>query len=334
MAFWTERRELAPSRRRTHLTDEREASLSTMPELPEVETVRRGLAQAMTGATFTDVDQRRAALRFPFPERFAERLNGRRVEAVGRRAKYLVIDLDDGTVLAAHLGMTGSFRVLAGGSPAAAAVESTPGSFYYGRGAATTAGAASPHDHVRFAFDTGITITYNDPRRFGFMVLVERGALEAHPLFRGIGVEPLGEAFDAGVLARLMAGRAAPLKSALLDQSLIAGLGNIYVCEALHRAGLSPRRAAGTLTRADGGPTARARRLATAIRAVLDEAVAAGGSTLKDYRHTDGELGTFQHGFRAYDREDEACPNPGCRGVIGRIVQSGRSTFFCAECQR
>ncbi len=303
-----------------------------MPELPEVETVRRGLAQAMTGATFTGVDQRRAALRFPFPDRFAERLSGRRVEAVGRRAKYLVIDLDDGTVLAAHLGMTGSFRVLAGGG--GAVVESTPGSFYYGRGAAAAAGAESPHDHVRFAFDTGMTITYNDPRRFGFMVLVERGAFGAHPLFRDIGVEPLGEAFDAGVLARLMAGKAAPLKAALLDQRLIAGLGNIYVCEALHRAGLSPRRAAGTLARVDGRPTARARRLAAAIRAVLDEAVAAGGSTLKDYRHTDGELGTFQHGFRAYDREDEACPNPGCRGVIGRIVQSGRSTFFCAQCQR
>ncbi len=301
-----------------------------MPELPEVETVRRGLAQAMTGATFTAVDQRRADLRFPFPERFAERLTGRRVEAVGRRAKYLLIDLDDGTVLAAHLGMTGSFRVAAGGAP-----ETVPGSFYFARGAAAApAGPASPHDHLRFAFDTGVAITYNDPRRFGFMVLVERDAFGAHPLFRSIGVEPLGDGFDAGLLARLMAGKAAPLKAALLDQRLIAGLGNIYVCEALHRAGLSPRRAAGTLARADGAPTAGAKRLAGAIRAVLDEAVAAGGSTLKDYRHTDGELGTFQHGFRAYDREGEPCPNPGCRGLIGRIVQSGRSTFFCAACQR
>ena len=308
-----------------------------MPELPEVETVRRGLAQAMTGATFTAVDQRRPDLRFPFPERFAERLRGRRVLAVGRRAKYLVVDLDDGTVLAAHLGMTGSFRVMAGGAadgPPSEPRESLPGSFYYGRGATTAPGAPSPHDHVRFDFDTGASITYNDPRRFGFMVLVEPGGLAAHPLFRGIGVEPLDDGFDAGILARLMAGKAAPLKAALLDQRLIAGLGNIYVCEALHRAGLSPRRAAGTLARADGGPTAGARRLAAAIRAVLDEAVAAGGSTLKDYRHTDGELGTFQHGFRAYDREDAPCPNPGCRGVIGRIVQSGRSTFFCALCQR
>ena len=301
-----------------------------MPELPEVETVRRGLEQALRGATFTAVDQRRPDLRFPFPERFAERLTGRRVTEVGRRAKYLLLALDDGSALAAHLGMTGSFRVVAGG---ALPRESLPGAFYYGRGAATAPGAASPHDHVRFELDTGASITYNDPRRFGFMVLVEAGGLDGHALFRNIGVEPLGPAFDARVLARLMAGKAAPLKAALLDQRLIAGLGNIYVCEALHRAGLSPLRAAGTLARADGGPTAGAKRLAAAIRAVLEEAVAAGGSTLKDYRHTDGELGTFQHGFRAYDREDAPCPNPGCRGLIGRIVQSGRSTFFCALCQ-
>ena len=304
-----------------------------MPELPEVETVRRGLAQAITGATFTAVEQRRAGLRFPFPERFAERLAGRRVEAVGRRAKYLIVTLDDGGMLAAHLGMTGSFRVVAGGG-APRAAETTPGSFYYGRGAATEPGGTSSHDHLRFVFDSGTAVTYNDPRRFGFMVLVEPGGFDAHPLFRDIGVEPLGEGFDARVLARLMAGKAAPLKAALLDQRLVAGLGNIYVCEELHRAGLSPRRAAGTLARPDGAPTAGAKRLATAIRAVLDEAVAAGGSTLKDFRHADGELGTFQHGFRAYDREDEPCPNPRCRGVIGRIVQGGRSTFFCAECQK
>ncbi|WP_237478923.1 bifunctional DNA-formamidopyrimidine glycosylase/DNA-(apurinic or apyrimidinic site) lyase [Lichenibacterium dinghuense] len=308
-----------------------------MPELPEVETVRRGLAQAMTGATFTAVEQRRAGLRFPFPERFAERLQGRRVEAVGRRAKYLVIPLDDGSVLAAHLGMTGSFRVLAPGSDGGAgepAAEATPGSFYYGRGKATGPGGTSPHDHLRFAFDTGATITYNDPRRFGFMVLVEPGGFDAHPLFRDIGVEPLDEGFDARVLARLMAGRAAPLKAALLDQKLIAGLGNIYVCEALHRAGLSPERAASTLAKPDGTPTAGAKRLASAIRTVLEAAVEAGGSTLKDFRHADGELGTFQHTFRAYDREGHPCPDPKCRGVIGRIVQGGRSTFFCAGCQR
>ena len=308
-----------------------------MPELPEVETVRRGLAQAMTGATFATVSQHRPDLRFPFPERFAERLTGRRIESVGRRAKYLILDLDEGLVLAAHLGMTGSFRVSAGSR------ETVPGRYYYERGGTTAAKApaasgepppGSPHDHVRFVLDNGVTITYNDPRRFGFMTLVLRTEFDRHPLFRGIGLEPLGDGFDAAALAGLMAGKAAPLKAALLDQRLIAGLGNIYVCEALHRAGLSPRRAAGTLTRQDGSPNRRAIRLAAAIRTVLDEAVAAGGSTLRDYRHTDGELGTFQHGFRAYDRNGEACPNPGCRGLIGRIVQSGRSTFFCGECQR
>ena len=308
-----------------------------MPELPEVETVRRGLAQAMTGATFTTVTQHRPDLRFPFPDRFADRLTGRRIENVGRRAKYLVLDLDEGLVLAAHLGMTGSFRVSAG------ARETVPGRYYYERGgtaapkdapAPAESSTGSPHDHVRFVLDNGVTITYNDPRRFGFMTLVPRAEFDRHPLFRDIGLEPLSEGFDAAALAGLMAGKAAPLKAALLDQRLIAGLGNIYVCEALHRAGLSPRRAAGTLTRKDGSPNRRAIRLAAAIRDVLDEAVAAGGSTLKDYRHTDGELGTFQHGFRAYDRDGQACPHPGCRGLIGRIVQSGRSTFFCGECQR
>ena len=302
-----------------------------MPELPEVETVRRGLAQAITGATVTAVEQRRPDLRFPFPERFAERLSGRRVERVGRRAKYLVIDLDDGMVLAAHLGMTGSFRVAAGGR------ETVPGRIYHRQGkdgAASALDPTSPHDHVLFDFDIGTTITYNDPRRFGFMTLVARAELDDHALFRGIGIEPLSESFHAGALARVMSGKAAPLKAALLDQRLIAGLGNIYVCEALHRAGLSPRRAAGSLARKDGTPTRRATRLAAAIRDVLEEAIAAGGSTLRDFSHTDGELGTFQHGFRAYDREDEACASPGCRGVIGRIVQGGRSTFFCAECQK
>jgi formamidopyrimidine-DNA glycosylase len=294
-----------------------------MPELPEVETVRRGLASAMTGARLDRVAVNRPDLRFPFPEDFAARLAGRRVEAVGRRAKYLLVDLDDGQVLAMHLGMTGSFRVEA---PAAAA--SVPGHYYHERS------ADGRHDHVCFGLDNGITITYNDPRRFGFMTLVGKEALETHPLFRAIGVEPLGEDFDGTVLSRLMAGKTTPLKAALLDQRLIAGLGNIYVCEALHRAGLSPRRAAGTLARQDGRPTARALRLAACIRAVLAEAVEAGGSSLRDYRHTDGALGTFQHGFRAYDREDAPCITPRCRGSIRRIVQAGRSTFFCGECQR
>ncbi len=312
-----------------------------MPELPEVETVRRGLALAFAGDRVSRVALNRPDLRFPFPERFAERLEGRRILAVGRRAKYLMIDLDDGTLLAAHLGMSGSFRIAAPSREAA-----VPGSYYHARSPAALrqllqpallAGASSwlrPHDHVRFDFDSGLALTYNDPRRFGFMTLLRREEIEAHPLFRGLGIEPLGNEFDGPRLARLLAGKAAPLKAALLDQRLVAGLGNIYVCEALHRAGLSPRREAGSIVRRDGSATVRALRLATTIRAVLSEAVEAGGSTLRDYRHADGALGTFQHGFRAYDREGQACLTAGCRGIIGRIVQSGRSTFFCPQCQR
>ena len=297
-----------------------------MPELPEVETVRRGLAQAMTGARISGVTQNRPDLRFPFPDRFVERLTGRRVTGVGRRAKYLMIDLDDGMILAAHLGMTGSFRLeTAAGDRSAEAVS---GRYHHARG------TVGPHDHVRFDFESGLSVTYNDPRRFGFMLLLPRTEMETHALFRDIGIEPLSDAFDGAALARRLAGKAAPLKAALLDQRLIAGLGNIYVCEALHRAGLSPRRAAGTIVRRDGRPTTRASRLVATIKEVLREAVEAGGSTLRDYRHADGSLGTFQHGFRVYDREDEACTMPNCRGTIRRIVQSGRSTFFCADCQR
>ncbi len=294
-----------------------------MPELPEVETVRRGLASVMTGAELTRVTVNRPDLRFPFPERFAERLTGRRVAALGRRAKYLLADLDDGTVLAMHLGMTGSFRVEAEAAP-----DRVPGRYYHERA------ADARHDHVRFELGSGIVVTYNDPRRFGFMTLIEAGGLDQHPLFRAIGVEPLSDALDGTMLSRLFAGKQTPLKAALLDQTLIAGLGNIYVCEALHRAGLSPRRIASTLARKDGGTTLRAERLAGLIKVVLQEAVEAGGSSLRDYRHTDGALGTFQHGFRAYDREHEPCQTPRCRGTIQRIVQNGRSTFFCGECQR
>ncbi len=294
-----------------------------MPELPEVETVRRGLEPAMTGAVLDRVEQRRKDLRFAFPERFAERLQGRRVTALGRRAKYLLADLDSGEVLVMHLGMTGRFTVERPGD-----APSAPGDFHH------AAGGNAVHDHVVFHLSNGFRITYNDARRFGFMALVERAGLEEHPLFRHVGIEPLGNALDGATLARLFAGRSAPLKAALLDQRLVAGLGNIYVCEALHRAGLSPSRAAGTLARKDGGPTARAERLATVIRDVLEEAVAAGGSTLRDYVHTDGSLGYFQHAFRVYDREGEPCPAPGCRGIVRRLVQSGRSTFFCGVCQR
>ena len=293
-----------------------------MPELPEVETVRRGLAPALVGATIDAVDQRRPDLRFPFPPDFAARLSGRRVETLERRAKYLRARLDDGTVLVMHLGMSGSFRIEAEDAVLA------PGAFHHPRS------ALKAHDHVVLSLSNGARIVYNDPRRFGFMLLVAADALEAHPFFAHLGLEPLGDALDGAALAARFAGRTTPLKAALLDQTLIAGLGNIYVCEALHRASLSPRRAAGTLARRDGGPTARADKLARVIKEVLGEAVAAGGSTLRDHRLTDGSFGYFQHSFRVYDRPGDPCPNVKCSGVIQRIVQGGRSTFFCATCQR
>ncbi|GAC1340738.1 MAG: bifunctional DNA-formamidopyrimidine glycosylase/DNA-(apurinic or apyrimidinic site) lyase [Beijerinckiaceae bacterium] len=293
-----------------------------MPELPEVETVRRGLEPAMAGARFLKVEQRRPDLRFALPERFAARLEGRQVVALGRRAKYLLADLAGGDVLVMHLGMSGSFRIEAGAGAA------TPGRFHHPRS------AAAAHDHVVFDMSNGARIVYNDPRRFGFMLIVPRAELDVHPLFARMGVEPLGNELDGAALARLFAGKAAPLKAALLDQRLIAGLGNIYVCEALHRAHLSPRRAAGTLARRNGAPTDRAHRLAEIIPQVLNEAVEAGGSSLRDHRQTDGTLGLFQHNFRVYGREGKPCPNRGCGGTIRRIVQSGRSTFFCPVCQK
>jgi formamidopyrimidine-DNA glycosylase len=293
-----------------------------MPELPEVETVRRGLEPAMVGARFSKVDQRRPDLRFALPERFVERLQGRRVVALGRRAKYLVADLDDANLLIMHLGMSGSFRIeMCAGSD-------KPGKFHQPRS------EAALHDHVVFDMSNGARIIYNDPRRFGFMLILPRPEFNSHPFFAGMGIEPLGNELGGALLARLFAGKAAPLKAALLDQRLIAGLGNIYVCEALHRAGLSPRRAAGTLARRNGAPTEHAHRLAEVIPQVLNEAIEAGGSSLRDHRQTDGTLGYFQHRFRVYDREGEPCPTPECSGTIRRIVQAGRSTFFCRVCQR
>jgi formamidopyrimidine-DNA glycosylase len=289
-----------------------------MPELPEVETVRRGLEPAMVGARFTGIDQRRADLRFPFPERFVERLNGRRVEGLGRRAKYILVTLDDTNVLVMHLGMSGSFRI----------EEGVAGNFHHARR------KDAAHDHVVFRFSNGTTVTYNDPRRFGFMQIVPTAELTSHPLFANIGIEPLGNEFSGEVLARFFAGKSVSLKTALLDQTLIAGLGNIYVCEALHRASLSPRRGAATLARRDGTATERAHLLAATIRQVLEEALVAGGSSLRDHQRTDGTLGYFQHSFRVYDRENEACLKEGCGGVVRRIVQSGRSTFFCNKCQK
>jgi formamidopyrimidine-DNA glycosylase len=293
-----------------------------VPELPEVETVRRGLEPALVGATLVGIDQRRPDLRFPFPDNFAARLSGRRVECLGRRAKYLLADLDDSNVLVMHLGMSGSFRIEA------------PGKLPNGVAAPGFPAKNMAHDHIAFALSTGVRITYNDPRRFGFMLLVPRRELAGHALFRNVGIEPLGNELDGARLAALFAGKATSLKAALLDQTLVAGLGNIYVCEALHRAGLSPRRAASSLARKDGGPSKRADALAQAIREVLLEAIAAGGSSLRDHRQADGALGYFQHSFRVYDREARPCPRPGCGGTVQRIIQNGRASFYCSSCQR
>ncbi|MGJ3261720.1 MAG: bifunctional DNA-formamidopyrimidine glycosylase/DNA-(apurinic or apyrimidinic site) lyase [Salinarimonas sp.] len=292
-----------------------------MPELPEVETVRRGLEPAMVGARFTQVDQRRPDLRFPFPPRFSARLKGAEVRALSRRAKYLVADLSTGESLIMHLGMTGRFTVALGQAVI------TPGEFHY------EPDTMPIHDHVVFDFDTGARVTYNDVRRFGYMDLVPSAGLAECKHFKGIGIEPLGNALSGETLARLFHGKIAPLKAALLDQRLIAGLGNIYVCEALFRSGLHPEAPAGIVATKTGRPRASAHRLAGEIRAVLNEAVAAGGSTLRDFAHADGSLGYFQHTFKVYDREGEPCPTPGCGATVERIVQSGRSTFYCRRCQ-
>lgn len=298
-----------------------------MPELPEVETVRRGLAPVMEGERIIAAEVRRPDLRWPLPERMAERLTGRRVIGLGRRAKYLLADLDAGAdgpeVLVMHLGMSGSFRV-----ESADAASLTPGAFALPRS------KASAHDHVVLHLGSGVQIVYNDPRRFGAMLMMPRDVLETHPLFRDLGPEPLGNAFDAAYLADATAKRATSLKAALLDQTLIAGLGNIYVSEALHRAHLLPTRQALTLANRDGAPSVRAVRLVDAVRAVLGDAIAAGGSTLRDHAQVDGTLGYFQHAFRVYDREGTPCPTPGCRGIVQRMVQNGRSTFYCKSCQK
>jgi formamidopyrimidine-DNA glycosylase len=292
-----------------------------MPELPEVETVRRGLAPTFVGARFAKVETRRGDLRTPFPPRFAERLKGRRIEALTRRAKYLLATLSGGETLVMHLGMSGSFRVERG------EILVTP-PFHHERA------KLAAHDHVVFELDNGARVVFNDPRRFGAMDLVKSDGIEARPPFAGLGVEPLSADFDAARLAAAFAGSRAPIKTALLDQKRIAGLGNIYVVEALFRARISPLRPASILADAKGKPTAAARKLAPAIRAVLEEAVAAGGSTLRDHRQPDGELGYFQHSFAVYDREGAACPHKGCRGTIQRIAQGARSTFYCAICQK
>jgi formamidopyrimidine-DNA glycosylase len=293
-----------------------------MPELPEVETVRRGLQPVMEGARFTKVEAHRGDLRWPLSKDFVARLEGKTVEGLGRRAKYLLVDLSSGEVLLMHLGMSGSFRV------AKARSERTPGGYYHDRS------ANAVHDHVVFHMSSGARISFNDPRRFGMMKLVPRAQLEQEPLLRALGPEPLGNEFDAAMLARACKGKKTSLKAALSDQKVVAGLGNIYVCEALHRALLSPKRRASTIATKSGAPTERAQALVDAIKAVLKDSIAAGGSSLRDHRRTDGQLGDFQHNFRVYDREGQPCPTPGCGGTIKRMVQTGRSTFFCPVCQK
>ena len=288
-----------------------------MPELPEVETVRRGLAPDMEGARFAKVEVRDRRLRWPIAKDFEKRLTGQTVEGLGRRAKYLLADLSSGEVLVMHLGMSGSFRV---------GKDAKPGVYYHEKSKSTA------HDHVVFHMSNGTTVTFNDPRRFGSMKLVKRTKIGQEPLLRGLGPEPLGNAFDAAMLARACAGKKTSLKAALLDQRVVAGLGNIYVCEALYRARLSPKRMASTIADRKGEPNARAAALVEAIKAVLQDAIAAGGSSLRDHRRTDGALGDFQHNFQVYDREGEPCPN--CKGKIKRIVQNGRSTFYCPGCQK
>jgi formamidopyrimidine-DNA glycosylase len=295
-----------------------------MPELPEVETVRRGLQPALEGATIERLELRRSGLRFPFSPRFAARLKGRRIAALGRRAKYLLAELDNGTILLMHLGMSGSFRIETEGEKDVKPVADA--AVYYKRG------KLEAHDHVVFHLKGGTRVVYNDPRRFGFMLLIPPKRFDAHPMLADLGFEPMGAELSAEALAPRFAKRAAPLKGILSDQRVIAGLGNIYVCEALWRARLSPKRAAGTLVRADGTPTARLVRLIDAVRAVIADAVEAGGSSLRDYVQANGERGLFQHRFCVYDREGKRCPRGD--GTIRRIVQSGRSTFYCPVCQR
>ena len=294
-----------------------------MPELPEVETVRRGLEPILVGNAFARVEQRRPDLRFPLPRRFAERLSGRKVEALDRRAKYLLARLDDGEVLVMHLGMTGRFSIdPANGEPNA------PGHF------AHQIGDAPKHEHVVFHLGNGTAVRYTDTRRFGLMDLVPADKLESHALFKGLGIEPLSKAFTADWLAQKLKGKATSIKAALVDQRLIAGLGNIYACEALFKARVSPLRLARSLATRSGKLTPKTAGLVTAIKAVLEDAIKAGGSSLRDYKRTDGSLGDFQHSFKVYGREGKKCQTVGCSGTVRRIVQGGRSTFYCPTCQR
>jgi len=278
-----------------------------MPELPEVETIRRGLTAALVGRRFARVTVRRGDLRRPLPPDFAARLEGRRITAIGRRAKYLLFSLDDDTVLLAHLGMSGRMVIENG---------------------AQTRAAHLTHAHVSFEADDGTILRFSDPRRFGLMDILAAAEVASHKLLAGLGPEPIGDGFSGALLAARLKGKRTPIKAALLDQRVVAGLGNIYVCESLFRAGISPKRLAGTVQ------GERAQRLAAAIQAVLADAIAAGGSSLRDHVSATGELGYFQHAFEVYDREGKPCPGCGCAQGVRRIVQSGRSTFYCAVRQR
>jgi formamidopyrimidine-DNA glycosylase len=289
-----------------------------MPELPEVETVKRGLEPVLKGRKVTRVETRRDGLRFPFPEGFSDRLVGATFIHLTRRAKYILADLDNGLSLLVHLGMTGRFTVL---SPKGAA---NLGEFYFE--AAAGEGADGPHDHVVIHLEEDLRVVYSDPRRFGMMDLVETAACQNHKLLKGIGVEPLGNELSADYLAAKFKGKAAPLKAALLDQRIIAGLGNIYVCEALFRARLSPKHKAGAVKRE------KLEELVRHIRDILNEAILAGGSTLQDFQGADGVKGEYQQRFLVYDREGQPCSN--CGKPIKRAVQSGRSSFYCAHCQK
>ncbi|MBL4907208.1 MAG: bifunctional DNA-formamidopyrimidine glycosylase/DNA-(apurinic or apyrimidinic site) lyase [Sneathiella sp.] len=276
-----------------------------MPELPEVETVAKGLEQALIGDTFCKITLRRENLRFPFPDNFADTLIDKKITRINRRAKYLLMTLEDGTVMISHLGMSGSFRIDAG-----------------------PVDKLDKHDHVIFETLQGVTVRYHDPRRFGFMLLTCEEKMDSHPQLSGLGPEPLGNEFSGPALEHRLEGRKGPIKTALLDQKVVAGIGNIYACEALHRSGISPTRVSGTVK------GIRADRLVKAVRTVLEEAIKSGGSTLRNYSAPSGELGYFQHNFRVYGKEKTDCPTDKCNGTIQRMVQSGRSTFYCALCQR
>jgi len=300
-----------------------------MPELPEVETVRLGLSPVMEGHVLTDVETRRGDLRVPFPKDFVARTKGRKVKALRRRAKYILADLDSGETLVIHLGMSGRMSVFSLVAPAhadapAESKQRRIGSYVYDR--APDGAGTGKHDHVVFETDAPARIIFNDHRRFGLMALVDTEKLEQDKLFKDIGIEPLSGAFNAAFLAKALDGKKTPIKSALLDQRVVAGLGNIYVCEALFRAGISPKRLAGAIKKERIAP------LVAAIKKVLKDAIAAGGSTLRDHAQATGDPGNFQHHFLVYGREGLKCKN-NCPGTVKRIVQAGRSTFYCPRCQ-